>query len=450
MSQFIDKILQEVIKLDIEIGDVILAGKWRNKKVVVKEIGEDEHGLPTINGKSILKIRIAKLEKKKDLKESSQDYTDYSNLDKADTWLAKYTYSGRGKNPPEDILNELIHRYTLDKPTTIYRGLNFRTKEEYEKFISQFEQGESDKFQTTGISSWAFTPEDAHQFAVTQPSYILDYETMRLYDEAAKEGEVVTGFCGVILSFFVKPIDGIDVTKSKHAKENEFILKPGVYNIKIYKILKKFRQQLEQGETTIEEVITKMATTPKGDSESELNKFYGFILKNFSNEIKSQDLKSKIFKITIGGTRKCLDEIHAEIFNFTRHTFASSYPFFKGEVHVNFNWALFFLYEKGLFNPQDESKVLQYGKAIIKKYDELTQQYPEYSIQFKSLDKIANICNMQDEVISIYRKHIKHRYDELNSRENIKRINAIKNPAEKHKAMEEIQNSLMYLLKQIA
>ena len=52
-----------MIKLDINKGDTILTGKWKNHKEVVKEIGEDEHGLPTINGKGILKIRIEKLMK---------------------------------------------------------------------------------------------------------------------------------------------------------------------------------------------------------------------------------------------------------------------------------------------------------------------------------------------------------------------------------------------------
>jgi uncharacterized protein YukE len=50
-----------MIQIPIEIGDTILTGKFRNKKVTVKEIGKDEHGSPTVNGKTILKIRIAKL-----------------------------------------------------------------------------------------------------------------------------------------------------------------------------------------------------------------------------------------------------------------------------------------------------------------------------------------------------------------------------------------------------
>ena len=48
------------IKLDIKVGDILLGGKFKNKRIVVKEIGEDELGQPTINGKSLLKFRIEK------------------------------------------------------------------------------------------------------------------------------------------------------------------------------------------------------------------------------------------------------------------------------------------------------------------------------------------------------------------------------------------------------
>lgn len=56
------KVVLEDITLPINVGDTILRGKFRNKKVEVKEIGEDEHGSPTVNGKSILNIRIPKRE----------------------------------------------------------------------------------------------------------------------------------------------------------------------------------------------------------------------------------------------------------------------------------------------------------------------------------------------------------------------------------------------------
>lgn len=46
--------------IDLEIGDVILGGRFKNKRMVVKELGTDELGQPTVNGKPLLKYRIEK------------------------------------------------------------------------------------------------------------------------------------------------------------------------------------------------------------------------------------------------------------------------------------------------------------------------------------------------------------------------------------------------------
>jgi len=50
--------LSEIITLPIEIGDVVMGGKFKNKKITVKEIGTNEKGDITINGKSILRVRV--------------------------------------------------------------------------------------------------------------------------------------------------------------------------------------------------------------------------------------------------------------------------------------------------------------------------------------------------------------------------------------------------------
>lgn len=67
-----------MIKLDINKGDIILVGRFKNKRVEVKEIGEDENGCPTVNGRNILKIRIEKL-MKKNLKEDTMSLKDLEN-----------------------------------------------------------------------------------------------------------------------------------------------------------------------------------------------------------------------------------------------------------------------------------------------------------------------------------------------------------------------------------
>lgn len=58
MKAFIKKLLREAITLDIEVGDTILGGKFKNKKIKVKEIGKNDKGDITINGKPLLRFRI--------------------------------------------------------------------------------------------------------------------------------------------------------------------------------------------------------------------------------------------------------------------------------------------------------------------------------------------------------------------------------------------------------
>ena len=49
-----------MVRLDIKVGDVILMGRFKNKKVTVKTISFDEHGMPLVNGKAICTFRYQK------------------------------------------------------------------------------------------------------------------------------------------------------------------------------------------------------------------------------------------------------------------------------------------------------------------------------------------------------------------------------------------------------
>tara|TARA_Y100000592_G_C5241875_1_gene208709 strand:+ start:109 stop:339 length:231 start_codon:yes stop_codon:yes gene_type:complete len=54
------QIIREALTIDLEVGDVILTGRFKNKRTVVRELGVDEYGHPTVNGRSILKFKIEK------------------------------------------------------------------------------------------------------------------------------------------------------------------------------------------------------------------------------------------------------------------------------------------------------------------------------------------------------------------------------------------------------
>ena len=73
--------INEEIKLNVKVGDTLLMGKFKNKKVVVKSIGEDEWGMPTINGKKAVTFRIPK---KEQLKETASN-AGFNGQDEPDT-----------------------------------------------------------------------------------------------------------------------------------------------------------------------------------------------------------------------------------------------------------------------------------------------------------------------------------------------------------------------------
>lgn len=53
-----NKIIIEDIKIPIKVGDIVLGGKFKNKKIKVKSIGKNEKGDITINNRPLLKFRI--------------------------------------------------------------------------------------------------------------------------------------------------------------------------------------------------------------------------------------------------------------------------------------------------------------------------------------------------------------------------------------------------------
>lgn len=78
LKSFINQFIKEEIKLDISIGDVLLGGRFKNKRILIKSIGKDELGQPTINGKSLLKFRIEKeLPKEKQSKQSREQLKEF-------------------------------------------------------------------------------------------------------------------------------------------------------------------------------------------------------------------------------------------------------------------------------------------------------------------------------------------------------------------------------------
>jgi hypothetical protein len=73
------RIIAETLELDLEEGDVILTGRFKNKRTVVKKIGKDDLGQPTVNGMKALSFRIEKLMPKKKWSKKSLEALEFAD-----------------------------------------------------------------------------------------------------------------------------------------------------------------------------------------------------------------------------------------------------------------------------------------------------------------------------------------------------------------------------------
>jgi hypothetical protein len=55
------KMIAEALDLDLDVGDIIMTGRFKNRRTTVKKISFDELGQPTVNGRKALSFRIEKL-----------------------------------------------------------------------------------------------------------------------------------------------------------------------------------------------------------------------------------------------------------------------------------------------------------------------------------------------------------------------------------------------------
>ncbi len=164
------------------------------------------------------------------------------------SWLKKYLHQGLDKWPSDAIINELLVKFGNDERITIYRGMNFRSKDEWNKFMNDFD---GKRYKVNGISSWSPDKLTAQQFAHVRPTYFPDKETFEQERTAREDNEKLRGYRGVIIKSIVEPHSVIDIRKSGVGYENEVLLPTGTYDCEIIDVIKPYRETVENGEVDI-------------------------------------------------------------------------------------------------------------------------------------------------------------------------------------------------------
>jgi hypothetical protein len=374
------------------------------------------------------------------------------DLDKADRWLAKYTYESLDKYPSSDIAEELTHRYPAAPGTVIYRGMNFDTEEEWNDFIKVYRQ--NDGVITAGsVSSWSQDPTEAKQFAVTKPSYFVSFSTMDLYFKQKKAREYISGYRGVILQTTVKEGTGIDVNASNLGHESEIILIPGKYKTTIYKEMKRFADVMADEDETLANILDKVLTSKNSDTTDEYyEKFYKYVFHNYGDDIRqSEDLKEQIYQITVATlkSKKISDNMVISVKPAYWFRDVPNYT----EVTVSFASGLFIIGENG-FIPKSKLGIMQqYANKIIEAYADLVKKYSgvEYHYNFGNSDLLKKYASSRhaEMLDNIMNQQIGGSYHQVNSREEVDKINAISDPNEKRRALNDYISKITRTLSQI-
>jgi len=129
------QIYNESINIDVDKGDTVLMGKFKNKKVVVKDIGKDDYGMPTINGKKAATFRLGdkgqNIFKKDEIDEMKSTDVHFMNMIKLyrDSTFRKrinaYLFGNPNKNNPTAVAKAL-RNMGYDEITQMEKELNIK------------------------------------------------------------------------------------------------------------------------------------------------------------------------------------------------------------------------------------------------------------------------------------------------------------------------------------
>jgi hypothetical protein len=212
--------------------------------------------------------------------------------------IAKYVLDPFHAHEVAEVIHDAIERYGNDEPMTIYRGLNFSSKEEYDSFMRQVDSG---KIKFESISSWSPSRKQALVFAKTKPSY-MEFMSASMWSNISNQSkakERITGYRGVVLKTEIPAGKGLDIRKTGFGVESEVILPAGAYNVEIEE-LKTFKDTIADDD--VNSIVSRMQKKDY-DSDTDMQKMLEYIMHHHPEEFNDES-KGKIFKLLAIGTFK--------------------------------------------------------------------------------------------------------------------------------------------------
>lgn len=267
----------------------------------------------------------------------------------------------------------------------------------------------------------------------------MSKEKMKLISDARKNNEYVVGYRGVILEIDIEKNAGIDTTQTDYKAEDEVIIFRGTYKCKYHDVVKNSDRIKSDG---LQKILDEIEDHGDKDDKGNYNAtMISKIIKDHKDELTPK-MKSFFGKRFLKGSLTFYFEYSNNIFFNEKDTIEvvlATSPTLKYGTDIFNKEDLDKFYEKGY---ADHKKKLADLKKLIKKHEDTPIKWNanEPGEWFKQL-------GLKSEFDDLF-KHIGKKYNELNSKKNMDRINKLKGDDQK-KAIKDFAASIQDLIKSI-
>lgn len=149
---------------------------------------------------------------------------DYEFLSDSDRQLKEHVKNEIGIYE-KGTYDTLLAKYPNEEDLIIYRGINFKSRLEYYRFMKNLEKNNG-WIQDNSASSYTRSKATATGFAETTKTYYPTQEIIQAEAKRSKEGDTLSGYCGVVLKTKIKKGEAVDVNLSEFGIEDEILMEP--------------------------------------------------------------------------------------------------------------------------------------------------------------------------------------------------------------------------------
>jgi hypothetical protein len=173
---------------------------------------------------------------------------------------------------------ELTSSMSCDKDTTVYRGLSFRTKKEYNKFKKILDSGE---YTPKLPESFSTIKNTAIEFARNKKTLFCYEDNNILLENSYKNitNENISVYAGIVIKLVVPKGKGVDVNKSKECLEDEIIYYTHDKLDYTYEVIESFENKLKNNPIDINKYI---------EENGIKDNFSKYIMSNHSKELNKE------------------------------------------------------------------------------------------------------------------------------------------------------------------